>query len=498
MESAIFWKSGDFLISLLGLRLQPRSIIRKLALYYALSAFFILLVASGFLYWVLVTNLKDEGNQFLDDKIRLLRLILKKHPNNPSFLEEEVKWEGASSRNSHYYAYYSRILDERGDVLIETPGMDQAIPKNVFPVSSKSSPNHLMHGVFWHLPDQKSYLLMSSWVRTGKGLSSRRLVQIALDWTAEETLIFNYRSRLAIVLAIGVLLLSGTGWVVSSHGMRPLREITRAAKSVTATDLHNRLDPAQWPGELKDLAEAFDQMLGRLENHIGQLSQFSADLAHELRTPIGNLMIEAEVTLSRARSIGEYKEVLESSMEEYARLSRMIDSLLFLARADSEQSSIEPALLDVRKELQAISDFYEAAVDEVGLKIRLDGNAVLNADPLLFRRAVSNLLSNALRHTPAGGEIILAVTGSDDGSVEVCVEDTGPGIGAEHLPRIFDRFYRADRARSGHSNSTGLGLSIVKSIMAIHGGSVEVRSVPDRGTAASLRFPCPKGLKESV
>jgi two-component system heavy metal sensor histidine kinase CusS len=271
--------------------------------------------------------------------------------------------------------------------------------------------------------------------------------------------------------------------------MRPLAAITRAAERVSAQDLHRRIDPERWPRELAALATAFDQMLARLEDSFTRLSQFSADLAHELRGPINNLMGEAEVALSRARSEAEYRDVLESSLEEYGRLSRMIDGLLFLARAEAAERRIAKTRLDARREVEAVIEFHDALADEGGVKVSCDGSATVSADPGMFRRAVSNLLSNALQHTPPGGAITITLSAAPGGGAEVRVADTGVGIAAEHLPRLFDRFYRADPARAHSRGGIGLGLAIVKSIMEVHGGRVTITSRPGAGTTVILAFP---------
>jgi two-component system heavy metal sensor histidine kinase CusS len=230
-------------------------------------------------------------------------------------------------------------------------------------------------------------------------------------------------------------------------------------------------------------------MLGRLEDSFNRLSRFSADLAHELRTPIHNLMGEAEVALSRTRSSEDYREVLESSLEEGQRLSRMIDSLLFLARAENAETRLEFSLVNVRNEMQAVVDYYDAVIAENQLEVHCEGQARLMADSILLRRALTNLLSNAVRHTPASGRITLSARETANGAAEISVTDSGPGIPAAHLPRVFDRFYRIDPARAHSEKGTGLGLAIVKSIMELHGGTVTVESGPGRGTTACLHFP---------
>jgi two-component system heavy metal sensor histidine kinase CusS len=294
---------------------------------------------------------------------------------------------------------------------------------------------------------------------------------------------------LALVLCLGIVMAAGAGIIVARRGMRPLAEITQATQRITATQLHERIGPVRWPQELTALATTFDEMLTRLEDSFTRLAQFSVDLAHELRTPINNLMGEAEVALARPRTPEEYQQLLGSALEEYAKLARMIDSLLFLARAESPETHITRTLFDVRKELEALQDFYDAMAEEHEVEVRCQGQALMYADPILFRRAVSNLLSNGLQYTPRGGTVTLSVTQADDDTLIVRVSDTGIGIASEHLPKIFDRFYRVDPARSQRYPGMGLGLAIVKSIMALHGGTVTVESVPHQGTTFTLRFP---------
>jgi two-component system heavy metal sensor histidine kinase CusS len=271
--------------------------------------------------------------------------------------------------------------------------------------------------------------------------------------------------------------------------LRPLQAITEATQRITATQLNERISPRAWPSELTSLATEFDGMLGRLEDTFKRLSQFSADIAHELRTPINNLMGEVDVALARSRTVQEYRQVLESSLEECSRLSRIIDSLLFVARAENTEVKIQASWFDATKEIRAVLDFYEALSSEEGVEVEAEGEATLYGDMVLFRRALSNLLGNALRHTPRGGKIRVAIKNEADQMVEVRVSDNGVGIPAEHLPKIFDRFYRVDPARSRHPEGTGLGLAIVKSIMELHGGSVAVQSQLGKGTTCTLRFP---------
>jgi two-component system heavy metal sensor histidine kinase CusS len=276
---------------------------------------------------------------------------------------------------------------------------------------------------------------------------------------------------------------------VTRRGLRPLAEITRATERVGVQQLQERIRTRHWPRELATLAGAFDRMLDRLQESFERLSRFSADLAHELRTPINNLVGEAQVTLSRERTAAEYARVLQSGLEEHGRLARMIDSMLFLARADQAQSGLELQTLEAAAHLRTVAEFYQPLAEELSVSLSCDGDCRLRADPALVRRALSNLLSNALRHTPAGGSVTLSAGMARDHVPVLQVTDTGTGIGAEHLPRLGDRFYRVDPSRSDGSGSAGLGLAIVRSIMSLHGGEFRIETAPGRGTTVSLRFP---------
>jgi two-component system, OmpR family, heavy metal sensor histidine kinase CusS len=230
--------------------------------------------------------------------------------------------------------------------------------------------------------------------------------------------------------------------------------------------------------------------MDRIEEGFNRLSQFSGDLAHELRTPITNLRGEAEVALSRPRSNEEYRKVLESSLEEFERLSRLIKSLLFLAHAENPHIVIHFSTINIEVLFQDIRDFYNVSAEEKSVTIRCESQGLsLRADRQLIGQALSNLVANALQYTPMDGSITLAAQISTDQHMQLSVTDTGEGIAPEHLSRLFDRFYRVDSARSQQTGGTGLGLSIVKSIMDLHKGKVTLTSRLGQGTTVMLLFP---------
>jgi two-component system heavy metal sensor histidine kinase CusS len=262
--------------------------------------------------------------------------------------------------------------------------------------------------------------------------------------------------------------------------------MTRSLRRVGPKRLHERVPLTGWPREVQPLAVAFDEMLDRLEDSFTRLSQFSADLAHELRTPIANIRGEGEVALTRARTPDEYRQVIESSVAECERLSAIVDNLLFLARAEAAEGHVQRAVFAGKEAVEKITAFHEPIAEERRVAITVFGDAEIHADPMLFGRAVSNLVENALRFTPADGTISISIAASAEES-KISVKDNGCGIAAEQLPRVFDRFYRADSSRS--AQGSGLGLALVKSIMDLHGGSAVVGSEVGRGTVVTLTFP---------
>lgn len=462
------------------------SIATRLALLFTLSTFTLLVLATGVLYWGMKRNLEREDYELLADKVNVMRTLLRDRPEELPALREELEWESAARS---YNKYYGRLLTESGRIVLATPRMDRVLPPlDLFPRPAEigQTPGPPAH---WESPRGRTFLLTAAWAGVGRAASERRLYQLALDVTNEAASLRAYQHQIAVVLIVGMLLSAGAAVWITRRGMKPLQEITHAAERITATQLNERIAPNKWPKELTALSLAFDAMLGRLEEAFNRLSQFSADLAHELRTPINNLMGEAEVALSRSRTPEEYRAALESNLEECAQLSRMIDNLLFLARADNAETRLQRTPFDAVEEARTVLDFYEAVADEQSVVLACHGAGKLEGDPILYRRALSNLVSNALHYTGAGGRIVVAIETRADGGLAAQVSDTGAGIAAEHLPKIFDRFYRVDPSRGLHPQGTGLGLAIVKSIVELHGGGVTVESKIGHGTAITLTFP---------
>lgn len=457
------------------------SLTTRLTIFYTISTFIILIFAVVFQFFALVSDLEFEDNDFLADKIKVLQAMIAKYPDNPIVLKEEIHWENAMR---DYTRYMVRVADKKGKVLLETAGMGNLLTSDLFPPPAKIG-TAVGRGEKRASSDGRIYLVNSAWA-AASGDGQFRQLQVAFDITDDEALLDGYRKKMVFTFLAGIALSAGLSVFIARRGLRPLGDITEKAEKITAKLLHERISERVWPRELAKLAKAFDGMLDRLESSFTRLTEFSANLAHELRTPINNLMGEAEVTVSREREPEEYRRVIESSLEEYHRLSGMIDNILFLARSEME---VSPVLLDARREVDLLCDFYSTLAEDKGITLSCDGDGKVCADPSLFQRAVGNLISNAIRYTSAGGSIAVSLAPDVDGGLNIIVEDTGIGIPPADIPRIFDRFYRSEAARTLHSQGSGLGLSIVKSIMELHHGSVDISSIPGKRTTATLRFP---------
>jgi two-component system heavy metal sensor histidine kinase CusS len=449
----------------------------RLTLLYCLVAFAVLLIVTASLFWVLRNSIYRDDADALAREIIELTDLLRDPQGNAEMLALEVNPH--RDNTSVKVVTFLRVWHVDGDVLVETQEMSRRLPRELF-IGALHSREALHIRAAGAVP----FLLMSTQIA-----GAPWGIDAAMDLSRDNELLVGYRTAMLIVLALGLLLSIAGGVWLTRRGLQPLFEITGVVQRIGVERLHERVGPERWPVELEDLARAFDAMLDRLEAPFTRLQQLSADLAHELRTPINALMGETEVALSKPRDVEEYRRVLESNLEDYARLARLIDNLLFLARAENAQTAIARTALDVRAELDSIVAFYDAMAAEREIAVVCDGELRGSFDSILLRRAVGNLLSNALRYTPQGGHIKLTCARDASGEAVISVADDGVGIAPDELPRVFERFYRADAARSQHDGGAGLGLAIVASIVNLHGGRIEIRSEPGVGTTVTMRFP---------
>lgn len=456
----------------------------RLSAAYSLGGLLLVLLATASLYVVLRAELDKSTDQFLSDKLQVLRTMLRERPDDADGLREEIELESAARR---YQRFFIRLLDEHGVPILTTPGMDEQLDLAKLGDPARSRPERSISIVG---RNGQAFRVSSASAPVGDPSAKSDTIQIAIDISQEEELLRRYRLWFWAILLATSVLFPLVGYRIARHGIRPVEEIAATARRITSTNLRERIVAEGYPSELAALAGTFNEMLDRLEESFEQISRFSADIAHDLRTPVNNIRGEAEVALARARTVDEYRDVLESSLEETIRLSELIGDLLFLGRAESPLTHLHRQRVDVDELLGIVRDYYEASASDGGVfLITKPGAEPISADldRALMLRAVSNLVSNAISHTPSGGSVTLAASATD-AEIRIKVSDTGIGIPAEALPRVFDRFFRVDPSRSKTSGGTGLGLAIVQSIMTLHGGSAEIASQLGQGTCVTLRM----------
>ncbi|MFL6538226.1 MAG: heavy metal sensor histidine kinase [Chthoniobacterales bacterium] len=458
---------------------DARSIATQLVWLFTPASVLLLSLGLGLLYWLVTRHAFEEDNAVLADKLAAIRTDLVE-AGNPSVLAQELQ----VSHSKQPLSFYVRVVRADGTIAAESRGMNQLLPPDLFATAAPAfKPREIRAGAKW--------LALGS--TTAESGGEHFTIQVAQDRTADERFEKQFGILTIAILAAGAILSALIARTIARRGLRPLRDMTRAMKRINSTQLSDRVTTRGWPRELQPLGDSFDAMLERLETSFTRLSQFSADLAHELRTPLSNMLGEAQVALTRRRTADEYRAVVESQVDECERLARTIDNLLFLARAEGAERQVHRERLDARAAIEKLANYYSALAEERQVTITCSGRGEIQADPVLFERALINLLDNAVRFTAAGGNIAISAQPEGDATC-VIVTDTGTGIPAEHLPHIFDRFYRVDASRS--SAGTGLGLSLVRSIAELHDGSVSIASEPGKGTSVRLNFPSRKNITE--
>ncbi|MBS1156999.1 MAG: histidine kinase [Proteobacteria bacterium] len=462
------------------------SITKRLSILFALMTFLLLAAIGSSLYFALVHKLERRDQDELISRIHVVRAYLRNLQSDDDLQTMNRQWENALTSGSR--TVHLVLADEQGKTLFRSTSLSPdgpALLKRV--LEEKTAPTSSW---VWEQDSKEFVRMVTVWGRLGEGESARPIL-IGLCLSANETkqTLRECAYILLLTVVLGTLVAAGLGnWVVR-RGLAPVAAITRAAREITASRLHQRLPQREVPEEFYELAKAFNGMLARLDEAFQKQSDLSSDLAHELRTPLNSLMLQAQVALAQARTMSEYKEILESAVEDYQGLSRMIEEMLFLARADNAEAILQKETIDVREEVECVSEFYQVLADEQGLCVEVAGQAVIHADKGLLRRALGNLIANAIQHTPPGGKIWVELKQAGTKAVTITIGNPGPGIAAEHLPRLFDRFYSVDKARTPGKRGTGLGLAIVRSIMQLHGGDIEVKSLPSVKTEFVLTFP---------
>ena len=442
---------------------MPRrpSLVTRLALAYGLVALVLMGASSVFLYRALAhAAWRDDAEDV-------------HHASNIVAQRMNEEGEADSDALDVEAGVLVRVRDASGRTMVESEGMG-ALPASLFPApSDKLASLTASDGSHW-------IATVTAW----KGGT----VEAAKDLRHHARLLDSYRETLLANALLVALLAALAGWLIARRGLAPLGRLADATAGIHPGTLHTRLDPGAAPAELERLVIALNGALARLEEAFSRLAALSADMAHELRTPLHALRLELE-SLTASSESPATRDRLGSATESVDHMGALVEQMLFLARAEDPATALEIADLDLGQALRDAARPFEILADEQGISLRVeaDAGARIHADPTLLRRAIHNLIANAVRHT-AKGEVVLAGT-MRIGFTEIEVRDTGEGISPGQLPRLGQRFARADASRSRATGGTGLGLAIVESILRLHGGSLHIESELGEGTVARMRFP---------
>lgn len=457
-----------------------KSIKTRLTLFYTLAVFVLLMIFALFLYWFSLHVSYQADYEFLSDEVDTIQYILEDKSNIDALKEAII--ESPKQPNRSIYHYFIRVLDNDKKIIAKTPGMDLVLPENQN--IHKTTEMLGKKRYYWYENGKTNFLLIQSPINISHH-AKPGLIQVALDVSYQHHIVKD-RKKLIFILLIGILSSLLIGFLIARRGLRSFYLLTETVHKITTTSLNQRVDPKTLPIELNELGSAFNKMLDRIETSFIRLKQFSADLSHELRTPITNLIGQTEVTLAYDQSVSGYRKVLESNLEEFQRLSSLMENILFLSKAENPRLELKKSWLNIHEEIEMICEFYQAMFDEKSIKVSQSGNASLFANSVMMRRMISNILSNAIKYTPQNGSVAFEIQETTE-SIQITVSDTGIGIAAEHIPHLFDRFYRIDAARSS-TPGTGLGLAIVKSIVELHEGNINIASEINKGTTISITF----------
>lgn len=456
--------------------LRRFSLTTRLTVFYTLVSAVVLLGMASIIAVAVSRHFEELDRATLQDKIHLIQDIVAKVTSSTALQGRLV------DALQNHPGLYVRIDNQAGASLYSSAAFS-------FPESLVRNPTRFSEEAISTWRDgEREYRALSAAVPRHDVLGSELRIWAAVDTLHHSHFIHSLQKVLWLYAALAAMLSGMLGWWAARTGLAPLRAMKARAQSVTAHKLDERMPADSVPIEMADLADSLNDMLERLQNDFQRLSEFSSDLAHELRTPISNLLTQTQVALAQLRDADVYRDILASNAEEFQRLARMVSDMLLLAKAEHGlllPSSEEISLAD---EVQALFDFYEALADEKGIKMLLTGEGHVTGDRLMLRRAISNLLSNALRYTPAQGQVSVEIESSAE-LVTISVENTGTRVSPELLPRLFDRFFRADKSRAhSETDGTGLGLSITRAIVQAHGGTASVSSSDGR-IRFTLAFP---------
>jgi len=437
------------------------------------------------LFSLIARRMQSELDRHLLDEYEECKGLTLQRLDTPDLLRKAMEEEVSPDR---YLPLTYRLYDtqaQRDVVCVGRPEWRELLAKAA-PISK--------------VPAKPAYTL----VRLGDGDRVFRVLTGALDSEDHQMGMYvrrldkrvaSLRGYLFLVLAAVVLTATIGGSVLASRSLKPIDEIAHELSRIESKNLAERLKVGGSGDEADRLREAINRMLGRLEAAFDRLQSFTADAAHELRTPLAALQCRLEVAINKPRTETEARDALNEALDQVAGLAVLVDNMLFLARMDAEQELKGANAADVEALLRDVAEPFAVLAEQkqVTLSVQAQPGLSVQGDAVLLRRIVGNLLDNAVRCTPPGGRIVARAAEADGGCL-VTVADTGIGIAADALGHVFDRFYRADGSRSRAAGGAGLGLSIVQRAVQLHRGTVAIESTPGEGTTVRVWLPAPPSV----
>lgn len=458
--------------------MRSRSIAWRLALAFAAVCALVLSVIGVFLYRSLASEIALRDDQALLGRLEQVRALLQDSDSLDALQARPRLYQNMLGNQD------SLLLVEAADgtpVIRINPRQQNLPTLAAIPAQQRPQRSDVQT---WQATDGAAVALLAG---AAVGPRGEALTVIAGKVLSErEQMLASYRLRLYLAVGLGAALAFALGLLLLRRGLLPLRQLSESVRGIDLRSLDKRLETRGIPAEFHEPVQALNAMLARLEESFQRLSQFSADLAHEIRTPLHNLLGSNGLALNQPRSTAEYQEVLASNMEEFERLTRMAENLMFLARAEQAERALQLRQLELASVGEELCDYFEALADDREIRLENALCGQLLADQQLLQRALGNLLANAVRHADPGSPISLRRVDTP-GLCWLQVHNQGPPIAPQHLGKLFDRFYRVDPSRAEPGDSGGLGLAIVRSIMLLHGGQVRVSS-DEGGTVFELGF----------
>lgn len=431
----------------------------RIAIIFSFSTVLILMIMGLVIHQLVMHHFETQDRTQLEGKIQLVENLLEQNYQNPSELNVYLK-----DALVGHHDLIVQIERPTGQIIFSS---SPTVLNSKTLVKSKHGPwlewkvqNKIYHGLVYKKSFDQNTAIPSAQIIVG------------IDTSEHLHFLNDFRRQLLYIGVIGTICLMLLGWVAAWRGLRPVQKMAKVAEGISAQHLSERLEVDNTPTELRSLAVAFNDMLDRLETAVGKLSDFSSDLAHEIRTPINNLMTQTQVCLSRSRDITTYQEILFSNLEEFERLARMVSDMLFLAKAEHGLRIANLQQVNLVEEVSALFDFYDAIATEKGMSLQQTGLGYVEGDPSMLRRALSNLLSNAIKYGKSDSVIKIKCQQNIDTTVLTIQNESSP-LSQEQLSRLFDRFYRTDASRQRVEEGTGLGLAITKSILDVHGATIQ-------------------------